>query len=261
MLIRPAKQRRTCTFGELLNWVVADDVLLSDDQVDSIPPSDYERAKADIMAALRDGQIQPLGYRRETVTRPPQIRDVFAEADSADQQRARLGFSVEATRVPSAFWAYAEIDWNSNRIHDRFQEYSNVQFLMDEVRMVWPLDGSYLQPSAKISASIPASDRIVRRDDNSAAFDDAVKALDEASSAFEQAKDIGDLTAGERTVILSELTAWKGLLNEAQVRVSTFLATLKPTLELVMSKVGDALAKERAKRAIDAFLKWLGLGS
>jgi DNA-binding PadR family transcriptional regulator len=107
----------------------------------------------------------------------------------------------------------------------------------------------------------PASDRIVRRDDNSVAFDGAGAALDEAIEAVERGNDLGDLTAGERSVVLSDFKAWRGLLNEGKVRVGAYLATLQPTLEWVKSKAAGTLIEKAIDKALDWFLKLIGAGS
>jgi hypothetical protein len=100
--------------------------------------------------------------------------------------------------------------------------------------------------------SIPASDRIVRRDDNSAAFDEAVKALDEVISAVDKANDLGELSAGERGIVLSQLRDVRKLFDFSEIKVSAIQALIVPALRWVADKIGGEVVIYAVTTALTA---------
>jgi hypothetical protein len=112
----------------------------------------------------------------------------------------------------------------------------------------------FLAPATE-KDDVPASDRIVRRDDNSAAFDEAVHTLDEAISAVAKANDIGDLTAGERDLVLSQLHEGRKLFDLAEIKVSAIRALVEPKLRWLADKAAGAVVGNLALAALAAIAK------
>ncbi len=124
---------------------------------------------------------------------------------------------------------------------------------MQEVLEQWPdPEGQKFDASEELA---PASDRIVRRDDNSAAFDEAVNALDEAISVVAKANDIGDLNAGERMAVLSQLRESQKLFALPEIKVSAIKALIEPALRWLADKAAGGLVGNAAVAALAAIAK------
>lgn len=202
----------------------------------------YEAAVRDAFVALQGGAIVGRGRYSNSL------------ASSHEDWPKKTWHNHAHTRsdIDPDFWSLEGINWEKSSAKNPGGEFVDIVFSVEEILKVWPSD-----VAAATKLVVPASDRIVRRDDNRAAFDEAVKALDETISAVETANDIGDLTAGERAVVLSDLKAWRSLLGEAKIRVGAFLATLKPTLEWAKRKAAGTLVEKATEKALEAFGKLL----
>jgi hypothetical protein len=107
--------------------------------------------------------------------------------------------------------------------------------------------------------SIPASDRTVRRDDNSAAFDEAAKVLNETIEAIEKANDIGDLTAEERSIVLSQLREGRKLFDFPEIKISAVKATIEPALRWILDKAVGTVVGATVLAALGAIGAAVGL--
>ena len=89
---------------------------------------------------------------------------------------------------------------------------------------------------------IPAADRVVRRDDNISAFNEATSATQDVVSAFEGNNDYSNFEEKQR--LIAEIVAGKDLLSTLEVRVRAIWATVWSALKYLAKKVVDtALSK------------------
>lgn len=106
---------------------------------------------------------------------------------------------------------------------------------------------------------VPASDRFVELDHNSAPYREAISALDAAISEAEKSNSLGDLTAGERISILSQLKTGRTLFDDNSIRVSAYRAVLDPALKWLLEKCADNVVGLAITAAITAIGTLLGL--
>jgi hypothetical protein len=106
---------------------------------------------------------------------------------------------------------------------------------------------------------LPASDRVVSLDHNSAPYREAVGALDAAISVAEKSNSLGDLTAGERSSILSQLKTGRTLFDDKTIRVSAYRAVLEPGLRWLLEKCADNAVGLALTAALTAIGTLLGL--
>lgn len=105
--------------------------------------------------------------------------------------------------------------------------------------------------------AVPASDRVVRRDDNTRAlFDEAIGALKRLEEAL-QGQNAFDSTE-EKDQLVAELSAGQRLLQAAQVRVDALVAVLKKPLSYIGRKFMDTGLSKLAGLAIERIAHLIG---
>jgi hypothetical protein len=105
-------------------------------------------------------------------------------------------------------------------------------------------------------AEVPASDRVVRIDDNSKAYRDVVDALEKLEETLRCANDYSDVLEKDQRV--AEVSASLRLLKAAQVRVEALVALLRPVVVQFTTKVKDNLISAAAAKVSTAIVAWLG---
>jgi hypothetical protein len=205
-----------------------------------------DEAKRDIFSALRDGHLFGRGrFSRTKASSGPNWNEISWHE-----------YEIAKTDIEPDFWSEIGIDWKSSSAKNPGGEFVDIVFSTDEIFAVWSPD-----PMIASSNSVPASDRIVSLDDNSAAYREAVGALDAAISEAEKSNSLGDLTAGERVSVLSQLKTGRTLFNEKTIRVSAYKAVLEPAMKWLLDKCADnavGLAITAAITAIGTLLGFAG---
>ena len=107
-----------------------------------------------------------------------------------------------------------------------------------------------------VEASVPASDRIVRLDHNSPAYQDAVNALDKLEHTLRTANDYDDVEDKEQRI--AEVSAARRMLDAARVRVEPFATLVGPTIRYLAKKFADSGIGKAAGSAWDALVALLG---
>lgn len=107
--------------------------------------------------------------------------------------------------------------------------------------------------------NIPASDRVVSLDHNSAAYKDATKALDELIETVRIDNEYGDRAPDEKEQLVASLTAGRRLLNAATIRLSAAYAILLPPLRYVADNFGKGAITAAGALALAAMVKLLGI--
>lgn len=272
MPIRPPKAQKGCDLGGLLGWVAFDDfsgpaktpqeaqleVFGDTDDIETVEISHYQRAnaedaaKADILAALRDG-------------------DLFGEGKFSSQNSAAISsdwakwawrdHSASRTRIDPDFWTLRGIDWTDSSVKSNHGEFVDVIFKTEDVLRVWPPAKS---PADSETAApkhvVPASDRTVRLDHNSKGYKEATEALDAVINELNRANDVGDLTSAEKEHVKSVLISGRELFDQTQVKVASVTLALLPVLDWLGRRLTEVTVGTLAGVAALAIGKLLGIG-
>ena len=108
----------------------------------------------------------------------------------------------------------------------------------------------------KVEDGIPAAGRIVRRDDNSVAYENAIDALQKLEDAVKGLNSYDDHEEQEQVV--AELSAGRRLLQSARVRVTALASVLKWPLTVLIVKLVDTTASGLVQAATDAIKLLIG---
>lgn len=254
---RPPQKRRTYTLDELVNWIVIGHPFCSEVQGASINFDEFAAARNDVVAALRDGDIQALGYFSDTQN---SLEDAIGVRPMRIPSKTLPEFILHEqknSRIPSSFWPFASVDWKNSSAKTQTQEFININFLAAEVWQIWPISDVSLINGDKIgnhemAQYAPASDRVVTLDHNSAPYKEAIAKLDEATSAVQSANDIGAASQEEREAVVSELTSLRKLLENTRVRVQAILALAGPAFNWIAKTFTQEGLKRLASEALDA---------
>lgn len=110
-----------------------------------------------------------------------------------------------------------------------------------------------------IEENVPASDRVVRLDDNSVERDAIVEKLDELSTAVRGHNDEDKKLGGDRDRLLAELRSGRELLSAPSVRVRALAAVLGTVLAFFATEFAGGLIGELASMLLEALKPLLGL--
>lgn len=105
-------------------------------------------------------------------------------------------------------------------------------------------------------AAVPASDRVVSLDHNSADFKTALKSMDELKVAVEGANDFPDPET--KAAQLAEINAGFELLKSVRVRIQALASVLGPSLKWLTEKFAGGIIGRLAAHVIDNFGTLLG---
>jgi len=109
------------------------------------------------------------------------------------------------------------------------------------------------QPGEK---EVPAADRVVRLDHNSAAYHEAMAALERLEEILRGANNYPD--PEEKEQVIGEVSATRRLFQSARVRIGAVIGVLTaPTLYLVKQFAGTAIG-DAAQKVIDVVALLLG---
>ena len=198
-------------------------------------------AKREIFRALRDGEL--VGSGRLSTNK------AIGSASELDWRKTVwTNHTVNLKEISPDFWSEDGINWNQCTARNPGGEFADVRFSASHVMAIWKPEVQ----DAVSQSEVPASDRIVRRDDNSAAFDAAAKALDETISAVEKANDLGELSAEERTIVLSQLREGRKLFDLPEIKISAVQAMIVPKLRWLVDKLGGEMVVYAATAALTA---------
>lgn len=224
------------------------------------------------MSASIDLKVQEIGllillrmYERAAVSedvlyfKKNQIRELLADSSFAFQAKPFIAPGLIKYALDSLaahqFVLTHDIDVYSVTLHgiETIQQYKRKgpNPLLDLFGM--------LGGSLDDRALVPASDRLVRLDHNSQPYKAAIKAVDDSIRAVEKANDIGDLTAGERAIVLSQLREGRKLFEAQEVKVSSIRATIEPALRWVLDKAGGTVVGTLVLAALGAIGALVGL--
>jgi DNA-binding PadR family transcriptional regulator len=104
-------------------------------------------------------------------------------------------------------------------------------------------------------SAIPASDRIVSRQDNQPAFDEISRELDEVIDALQTDNEIGAALSDEKEILLAEVKAGKELTQPGRFNLQRFAALLIPALKFISEKFAGAEIGEVAKHLFNLIMK------
>lgn len=198
-----------------------------------------EEAKQDVFLALRDGDLKGRGRFSDTLRSDA---NHWAEALWHRHGKSKISIDID-------FWSENGIDWIASSAKNPGGEFVDVVVPVRDVIELW---GS--EEKLPSEGSVPASDRLVARTDNSAAYDNAVKKLDDLILMLPTANDIGDLTAEERSVILSGLRESRKLFDAPSLKLSAVRALIEPKLRWLADKAGGAVVGLAAIDVLKAIL-------
>lgn len=135
--------------------------------------------------------------------------------------------------------------------------------ILDEgVLEEWDLRDAYnedyllVQKIAEKDETVPASDRSVALDHNSASYADAMEKLDEASEAI---RGFNGETDYNKEEVVGELTAAKVLFQSRKIRIGAVVAVVLTPLYSAYNDVGAEAIKPVISAAIDAIKLLFGL--
>lgn len=114
-------------------------------------------------------------------------------------------------------------------------------------------------PAEELSEEVPAADRIVRLDDNSALRDEIVAKVDELQGAVRGENDEEGKLGEERGRILAELDAGRDLLKAPTVRLRAVLAVLGVALTFIATEFAGGIIGELAVELLEKLKPLLGL--
>lgn len=107
--------------------------------------------------------------------------------------------------------------------------------------------------------TVPVADRTVRIDHNAPAYQEVLYGFRQTIEAIEGSNEYADADLEDQKQRIAELNAGRILLEPVTVRVQTLLAVIKPALEYLAKKFGDAAIGKAASALLAALVKWLGL--
>ena len=117
-------------------------------------------------------------------------------------------------------------------------------------------------PETENAQEVPASDRIVTLDHNSAEYIEAVDALKAFERAASESNEFGGLFAEpeDRIRVLSEIGSGFELLRQVRVSAQAVVELLVKTLRFVKAKLPEASLGALASKALDALGKLIDFG-
>lgn len=118
------------------------------------------------------------------------------------------------------------------------------------------IDESAHEPSSAEFSPIPASDRYVEIDNNSAEFRDAKTNVESATEAI---RGFNEPTSYDKVQVVHELTIGQQLLKIGKVRVAAVAAIILAPLYIVYQDVAAESLRPIVEAAINAVKIWLGL--
>jgi len=113
-----------------------------------------------------------------------------------------------------------------------------------------------IQREAELLPVVPAADRFVDLNHNSAAYREAVEALKKAEEAVSEANDYDDLD--DRELRVAEISATRRLLQSTRVRVAAITMVAGPTLTWLAEKFAGGVIGQLASAAWKAIGQLLG---
>ncbi len=114
----------------------------------------------------------------------------------------------------------------------------------------------YLEVEFSKAETVPASDRVVHLDHNSAAYSEAAEALDKLEHTLVSANDYEDIEDKEQRI--AEVSAARRLLKSARVRVGAIVGVIGPTLAYLGTKFMDKAIGNMADVALQALKRLFG---
>jgi hypothetical protein len=108
-------------------------------------------------------------------------------------------------------------------------------------------------------SAVPASDRVVRLDHNSAGYKEARSALEQAIDNFRGNNEFANSEPDEHSQRVAELESGMRLLEAVQARVDAIIEVLFPVLRWLAQKFTDHLIGRLATAALAALAALLGL--
>jgi hypothetical protein len=192
-------------------------------------------AKREIFRALRDGEL--IGSGRFSNTK------AIGSASELDWRKyVWTNHTINLKEISSDFWSEDGIIWSQCAARNPGGEFADITFTASEVMAIWrPEDAN-----AATQADVPASDRIVSLNHNSAPYREAVESLDNAIEVVRSANDLGTASADQRDAVVAELSAVKRLIEASKVRVSQVLNLAAPAFEFI----AKTFTQEGIKRAV-----------
>ena len=104
---------------------------------------------------------------------------------------------------------------------------------------------------------IPASDRVVSRQDNLPQIEEIVTEIDGLIHELKADNEVGSALGDDREILISEASASKELLRSERFRVARLAQLIVPGLKFLADKFGGGAIGEVAKRLVSLILALL----
>lgn len=109
------------------------------------------------------------------------------------------------------------------------------------------------------AVAVPASDRIVRLDHNSASYAEAVDKLSQVKDWANRSNELAAADPAEKERVIAEVEAGERLLRAVQVRAETVWKVLQPALRWLREKTTEAVYATLVAAALTAVAALLGV--
>lgn len=136
--------------------------------------------------------------------------------------------------------------------------------LMNEGLLDWSngyslTETGILLAEQRLFAEIPASDRVVKRDHNSAGADEILAAADALVDQLKAGNDVGQLSADEVEVAILEVQQLGETFSWPKLRVDTTLEKANRTLKWIGTKAAETLIGTAALALLALILRFFGI--
>lgn len=199
----------------------------------------YQKARGTTSSMVGSGTLDWAADRKKRLGQQLALFRHFA-----DQQDAYMNFSTDFMFAGSKFDdMIAEIN---EQLFDPF-----TRDLLKDLSKHSPLETK--------SFDLPASDRVVGIDHNSAEYNDAEKNLEALERAVGSNNILGSESLEERDRIVAEISAARRLLNATRVRLDALWALVVPALKWIASKIADNVVQIAITAVITALAALCGV--
>jgi len=177
-------------------------------------------------------------------------------ADRTERLRQQIGLFRHLGQADHGFSTFASSFLTSGNRYDDMVADINIQYFEPFANNLL----RYIERNAgSVESYIPASDRIVSVDHNSAAFQDIRNSLDELEQQILQSNEIGSTEPESRERVAAEIGAGARLLQATKARISAITELLIPPLRWLASTFAKSTVGKIASLLITAIATFFGI--
>lgn len=209
----------------------------------------------------------------QTIPKFTEFRDtlIIALYEKSNKEGLNVFKLSELADERNIYYRDGWIDEVSNFLNDHGYALVRKSMLGDE-NAVAKLNGSGLEYAEELiaesgreiadesSTPVPASDRIVTLDDNSAVYKETLSSLEQLTQDASKSNEFANLFANpdDKVRTLSEINSGIQLLKIARVRLTAVYELLVNPLKWITKKLPDAALGALASKVLDGLAKLLG---